>query len=90
MEKVLFEQHDNRTWTVQVQPGSGFHDGIASYLVDRVQAIFGKQCRVRVELRQEIASEPSGKFRFYRVASPGRPEMADTLTSGTDWVPPAG
>jgi hypothetical protein len=33
--RVLFEQHDIRTWTVQVQPGPNFTEGIAAYLIDR-------------------------------------------------------
>lgn len=70
VRRVLFEQHDIRTWTVQVEPGPNFNDGIAAHLIDGVQAIFGKECRVTVSLAPEIPSEPSGKFRFYRVAAP--------------------
>jgi hypothetical protein len=35
--RVLFEQHDVRTWIVPVQPGPGFGDGIAALLVDGVR-----------------------------------------------------
>ena len=88
--RVLFEQHDIRTWTVQVQPGSNFSEGIAAYLIDRVQAIFGKECQVKVNLVQEIATEPSGKFRFYRVASHRRSDRAARLTTDSDSLHRAG
>lgn len=70
--RVLFEQHDARTWTVLVQPGPAFTDGIAALLADGVRAIFGEECRVTVKPVPEIPREPSGKFRFYRVADPSR------------------
>lgn len=69
--RVLFEQHDLRTWTVLVQPGPGFSDGIAALLVEGVRAIFGEDCRVTVNSVPEMPREPSGKFRFYRAARPG-------------------
>ena len=65
--RVLFEQHDARTWTVLVQPGPAFSDRITSLLADGVRAIFGEECRVTVKPVPEIPREPSGKFRFYRV-----------------------
>jgi phenylacetate-CoA ligase len=68
MGRVFFEQHDPQTWTVLVQPGPDFGDGIASLLENGVRAIFGDECRVAVKVVPEIPSEPSGKFRFYRTA----------------------
>lgn len=88
--RVLFEQHDTRTWTVQVQPGPNFGDGIPAFLVDQVQAIFGKECQVRVVVMREIEVEPSGKFRFYRVAPPRPSPQAGMLTTGIRLLHPAG
>jgi phenylacetate-CoA ligase len=68
--RVLFEQHDTRTWTVLVQAGPAFSDRISGLLAAGVRAIFGEQCQVTVKLVQEIPREASGKFRFYRVATP--------------------
>lgn len=82
--RVLFEQHDARTWTVLVQPGPAFSDHIAALLTDGVRAIFGDECRVTVKPVPEIPREPSGKFRFYRVADAARnassPQWADGST----------
>ena len=69
--RVLFEQHDTRTWTVLVQPGPDYGDGIAACLAAGVKAIFGEECRVTVKPVSEIPREPSGKFRFYRSSRPG-------------------
>jgi len=68
--RVLFQQEDQRTWTVLVQPGPDYGDGIATLLVDGVKAIFGEECRVTVKPVLEMPREPSGKFRFYRAARP--------------------
>jgi phenylacetate-CoA ligase len=68
--RVLFEQHDARTWTVLVQPGPDYGDAIAVLLVEGLKAIFGQECRVTVRPVPEIPREPSGKFRFYRAARP--------------------
>jgi len=70
IRRVLFEQHDVRTWTVLVQPGPGFGDGIAALLADGVRSIFGEECRVTVKSVEGIPREPSGKFRFYRASRP--------------------
>jgi phenylacetate-CoA ligase len=79
--QVLFEQHDARTWTVLVQPGPAFSDGINLLLADGVRAIFGEECWVTVRAVPEIPREPSGKFRFYRVASP--PRQQSSVRPGT-------
>lgn len=72
--RVLFEQHDPRTWTVLVQPGRDFNLGMAARLADGVKAIFGRECRVTVRQVPEIPREPSGKFRFYRVSPSTKPD----------------
>jgi phenylacetate-CoA ligase len=68
MGRVLFEQHDQRTWTVLVQKGPGFDENVVIALQDGVRAVFGGECRVTVKPVAEIPSDPSGKFRFYRAA----------------------
>lgn len=70
IRQVLFEQHDQQTWTVLVQPGVGFGDAVATDLAESVKAFFGQQCRVRVQPVPHIPREPSGKFRFYRTSGP--------------------
>ena len=67
--RVLFQQEDLHTWTVLVQAGPGFSESVGALLIDGVQAIFGKDCRVTVKVVPEIRRELSGKFRFYRGAS---------------------
>jgi phenylacetate-CoA ligase len=67
--RILFQQEDLQTWTVMVQAGPGFSEGIAALLVDGIKTIFGADCKVTVEVVPEIRREPSGKFRFYRAAS---------------------
>lgn len=67
--RILFQQEDLQTWIVLVQAGPGFSDSVAALLVDGIQAIFGKECKVTVKVVPEIGREPSGKFRFYRGAS---------------------
>jgi phenylacetate-CoA ligase len=69
MGRVFFEQHDTLTWTILVQPGPDFGDGIATMLADGVRGLFGSECRVAVKVVPEIPNEPSGKFRFYRRAA---------------------
>lgn len=66
--QILFEQHDSRTWTVLVQPGPGFGDGVVADLASSVRSVFGEQCTVVVKPVPEIPREPSGKFRFYRTS----------------------
>lgn len=66
--QILFEQHDSRTWTVLVQPGPGFGDGVVADLASSVRSVFGEQCTVVVKPVSEIPREPSGKFRFYRTS----------------------
>jgi phenylacetate-CoA ligase len=66
--RVLFEQHDPRTWTVLVQKGPGFNENLIAALQDGVRAVFGQECRVTVKPVSEIPRDPSGKFRFYRGA----------------------
>ena len=68
--RVLFEQHDRRTWTVLVQPGPDYGDVVAARLADGVRAIFGEECHVTVKPVAEIPREPSGGFRFYRASRP--------------------
>jgi phenylacetate-CoA ligase len=70
IRQVRFEQHDQHTWTVLVQPGTGFGDAVATELVNSVKSFFGQDCRVRVQLVSHIPREASGKFRFYRVIQP--------------------
>jgi len=84
--RVLFEQHDSRTWTVLVQPGPAFTDGITDLLADGVRAIFGEECRVTVKPVPEIPREPSGKFRFYRVADPSRQSSPPRWADNSDEV----
>ncbi|MBA3521238.1 MAG: phenylacetate--CoA ligase family protein [Gemmatimonadales bacterium] len=72
--RVIFEQHDRRSWTVLVQAGPGFGDGTAAMLTEGVKAIFGNDCQVALKQVPEIPGEPSGKFRFYRMA--GAPKTA--------------
>lgn len=69
--RVLFEQHDLRTWTILVQPGPGYDDRIGEMMADGVRAIFGQKCRVAVKRVARIPREPSGKLRYYRAAPPG-------------------
>jgi phenylacetate-CoA ligase len=64
--RVLFEQHDPRTWTVLVQAGPDFGDTVADLLVEGVKGIYGQACEVAVRQVPEIPREPSGKLRFYR------------------------
>ena len=71
IRRVLFEQHDLRTWIVLVESGPGFDDHAAAVLVEGVKAVFGDDCTVTVEQVSAIPREPSGKFRFYRTASTG-------------------
>lgn len=70
IRQVLFEQHDQHTWTILVQPGTGFGDVVAADLAESVKAFFGEHCQVRVQPVSHIPREASGKYRFYRTSGP--------------------
>ncbi|MBA3658130.1 MAG: phenylacetate--CoA ligase family protein [Gemmatimonadales bacterium] len=74
LTRVVFEQHDSRTWTVLVQPGPDYSDSIGGLLIDGVKKIYGKECQVTVTVVPEIPREPSGKLRYYRRAAGAAPQ----------------
>ena len=68
--RMLFIQQDSRSWRVLVQPGPTFGDDDPARLSECLRDEFGAECHVVVDVVPEIPREPSGKFRFYRVATP--------------------
>jgi phenylacetate-CoA ligase len=68
LARVLFIQHDPRSWRVLVQPGPTFGDEDPPRIIECLKETFGAECHVVVDVVPEIPREPSGKFRFYRSA----------------------
>jgi phenylacetate-CoA ligase len=70
IRQVLFQQVDALHWKVLVESDTGFDAGIAGRLAELVHSNFGAACDVQIERVALVPREPSGKYRYYRPATP--------------------
>ncbi|HEY8519462.1 MAG TPA: AMP-binding protein [Gammaproteobacteria bacterium] len=69
VRQILFEQMDERRWTIQVESDDGIEqDTLNRQVTELLQETFGSGCSAEVRVVPTIPREPSGKYRYYRAA----------------------
>ncbi|HEX6997836.1 MAG TPA: AMP-binding protein [Gammaproteobacteria bacterium] len=69
VRQILFEQMDERRWTIQVESEDGIEkDTLSRQVTELLQETFGSGCSAEIRVVPTIPREPSGKYRYYRAA----------------------